>query len=105
MGKPRVDAPREKIVAFCEKWDVREFAFFGSVLTDNFRSGSDIDIFIDFKPGARRTLFDLVSMTDELKDIFGREVDLLTKTGVQQSRNYIRRKAILSSLEVVYAAA
>jgi predicted nucleotidyltransferase len=103
-GKPPIEIPRKKIVEFCQKWKVREFSVFGSVLRDDFRSDSDIDVIVDFEPDAKRNLFDIVSMTDELKEIFGREVDLLTKRSVEQSRNYIRRKAILSSREVVYVA-
>ena len=104
IGKPYIDIPRKKIVGFCHKWKVREFSVFGSVLRDDFRSDSDIDVMVDFEPEAKRTLFDIVSMTDELKEIFGREVDLITRRAVEQSRNYIPRKAILSSMEVVYVS-
>jgi hypothetical protein len=104
MGKPHIDIPRKKIVEFCNKWKVREFSVFGSVLRGDFRPDSDIDVIVDFEPDAKRSLFDIVSMTDELKEIFGREVDLMTKRSVEQSRNYIRRKAILSSMEVVYVS-
>lgn len=104
MGKAHIDIPREKIAEFCKKWQIREFSFFGSVLRDDFRPDSDIDVIVDFAPEASHSLFDLVDMTDELKEIFGRDVDLLTKRSVEQSRNYIRRKAILSSIEVVYVS-
>lgn len=104
MGKVHIDIPKEKIAEFCRKWKVREFSLFGSVLRDDFRADSDIDVMVDFEPDARRTLFDLVSLMDELKVIFGREVDLLTRRAVEQSRNYIRRKAILSSREVLYVS-
>jgi predicted nucleotidyltransferase len=103
-SKPHIDIPREKIEEFCHKWKVREFSVFGSVLRGDFRPDSDIDVIVDFEPGAKRSLFDIVSMTDELKEIFGREVDLMTRRSVEQSRNYIRRKAILSSMETVYVA-
>ncbi|MEK7773101.1 MAG: nucleotidyltransferase family protein [Deltaproteobacteria bacterium] len=104
MGKTHIDIPKEKIVEFCKKWRIREFSFFGSVLRDDFRPDSDIDVIVDFTPEANHSLFDLVDMTDELKEIFGRDVDLLTKRSVEQSRNYIRRKAILSSIEVIYVS-
>lgn len=104
MGKSHIEIPRKKVVEFCHKWKVREFSVFGSVLRDDFRSDSDVDVIVDFEPGAKRSLFDIVSMTDELKEIFGREVDLMTKRSVEQSRNYIRRKAILSSMEVLYVS-
>ena len=83
---------------------MRELSLFGSVLHESFRPDSDIDIMVDFEPDAERSFFNLVSMTYELKEIFGRDVDLLTRQAVEQSRNYIRRKAILSSLEVIYAS-
>lgn len=92
----------EQIEAFCKKWNVQEFSLFSSVLTDNFRPDSDIDVMVEFKPKARRSLFDMVSMNDELETIFGRDVDLMTRKAIEQSRNYIRRKSILSSMEVVY---
>jgi predicted nucleotidyltransferase len=104
MGKERIELPREKIEDFCRKWKVREFALFGSVLQESFCPDSDIDVLVDFEPGLSRSLFDLVNMTDELKEIFGRDVDLLTRPAVEKSRNYIRRKAILSSMEVVYVS-
>jgi len=67
---------------------VSEFSFFGSVLPDGFRPDSDIDILVAFEEDSKNTLFDLVHIVDELKQIFGREVDLLTRRGVEQSRNY-----------------
>lgn len=104
MAKAHIEIPRDKIAGFCRKWRIREFALFGSVLRDDFRPDSDIDVLVAFDEDAGHTLFDLVDMTDELKEIFGRDVDLLTKRGVEESRNYIRRKEILSTLEVVYGA-
>src|SRR3989337_89023 len=104
MGKAHINIPKEKIEEFCKKWKVREFSFFGSVLRDDFRPDSDIDVIVDFTPDKSHSLFDLVDMTDELKEIFGRDVDVLTKMGIVQSRNYIRRREILSTMEVVYAA-
>ena len=74
------------------------------MLTDDFRPDSDIDVLVTFEDNTKHTLFDLVHMEDELERVFGREVDLLTRSAVEQSRNYIRRKAILSSLEAVYVS-
>lgn len=99
-----VKVSKEKISEFCKKWKVKEFALFGSVLRDDFKPDSDIDVLVDFEQDSGRTLFDLVDMIDELKNIFGRDVDLLTRKAVERSRNYIRRKEILSSAEVVYVS-
>lgn len=104
LSKARIDIPKKEIAEFCEKWNISVFTLFGSVLRDDFRDDSDIDVLVTFDEDETHTLFDLVHMQNELKDIFGREVDLLTQRAVEQSRNYIRRKAILSSTEVVYVS-
>lgn len=102
--KNRVAIPKEQLETFCLRWKVAEIALFGSVLRDDFRPDSDVDVLVSFMPEARYGLFDLARMQKELEVILGREVDLVEKEAVEQSRNYLRRKAILSSAEVVYAA-
>jgi uncharacterized protein len=104
MGKVYIEIPKEKIAEFCQKWKIREFALFGSVLRDDFRTDSDVDVLVMLDESARHTLFDLVHMEEELKEIFGRDVDLVSRRGIETSRNYIRRRAILDSAEAVYAA-
>lgn len=99
-----IDIPPEKIDAFCKHWQIIELALFGSVLRDDFGPDSDVDVLVEFDEEARHTLFDMVHMEEELQEIFGRQVDLLTRRGVENSRNYIRRKAILNSARVIYAA-
>lgn len=103
MVRLRIQLPREKIAEFCKKWKIREFALFGSVLRDDFRPGSDVDVLVTFSNDAKHTLFDLVHMENELREIFGRDVDIVSRRGIESSRNYIRRNAILSSAEAVYA--
>ena len=104
MPETRISLPQEQLTAFCKRWGVSELALFGSVLSEDFRPDSDIDVLVSFAPGARRSLFDLVSMEEELKAILGYEVDLIERKAIEQSENYIRRKAILQNLEIVYAA-
>lgn len=98
-----IEIPKEKIAEFCRKWKIREFALFGSVLREDFRPDSDIDVLVTFSKDARHTLFDLVHMENELKEIFGREVDIASRRGIEASRNYIRKNTILNSAEAVYA--
>ena len=93
---------RESLEKFCKRWQVTELALFGSVLRDDFHDGSDVDVLVSFAAVARPTLFDLVEMEAELVKLFQRKVDLLTRKGVENSRNYLRRDAILSSARVVY---
>lgn len=101
---PHVEASAEDVVAFCRRWEVVEMSFFGSVLRDDFRPDSDVDVLIRFGGEPTPGLFGLVRMEDELAGLFGRPVDLLTRDAIENSRNYIRRRAILDSLQVVYAA-
>ena len=103
MATPRIEVPRDRIQAFCRKWKVTELCLFGSVLRDDFGPDSDVDVLVTFADDARWGLFDLGRMEDELRDLFGREVDLVTRRAVDESRNWIRRQHILDHLETVYA--
>lgn len=103
--KLSIDVPYEGIVEFCKKWGITEFALFGSVLRDDFRPESDIDVLVKFAEDSHATLLDMATMEEELERLLGRKVDLVSRGAVESSRNYIRRKAILSSLETLYAAA
>ncbi|MBL7065832.1 MAG: nucleotidyltransferase domain-containing protein [Anaerolineae bacterium] len=71
---------------------------------DDSGADSDVDVLVEFAPRAHWTLFDLVYMQDELKEILGREVDLVSQRGIESSRNYLRRKQILDSVEVIHVA-
>ena len=104
MISAKIPIPEKKIKGFCKRWKVTEFALFGSVLRPDFRPDSDVDILVSFAPDAHWTLFDLVTMQDELEEIFGREVDLVEREAIEQSPNYFRRKSILKNPEVIYAA-
>lgn len=100
----RIGIPQDKLADFCRRWDIVELALFGSALRSDFRADSDIDLLVSFSPRARHTLFDLVHMQDELGGLVGRDVDLVEKSAIERSRNYLRRKAILSTAYTVYAA-
>ncbi len=102
--EPRIPIDAQKIRAFCEKWQIVEFALFGSVLTGEFRPDSDIDVMVEFTRDAPWTLLDMVDMEDELRSLFGRRVDLLTRYSVEHSENYLMRKSILEGARTVYAA-
>ncbi len=104
MLKTRIEIPYEQIAEFCKRWKVKEFALFGSVLREDFRSDSDIDVLLSFEKGTQWSLFDLGGMQQELEAIFNRSVDILTRQGVERSRNPYRKKAILESAQVVHAA-
>ena len=101
---PRIPLDRAQIEAFCRKWKIIEFSFFGSVLRDDFGPDSDVDVLVAFAPDARRTLFDLVEMVEELEIEFGRKVDIMTRRSIESSENYLLRRAILQNVQQVYAA-
>lgn len=101
MDLVKIELPREPLRVFCEHWHVRELSLFGSVLREDFRPDSDIDVLVSFEAEARIGLWDLAQMQIELESIFRRPVDLVEKEALQ---NPYRRKSILANREVVYAA-
>ncbi len=92
-----IDYDKEKLRDFCRKWKITEFSFFGSVVRDDFRPESDVDVLVTFEEGAPWSLFSMVHMEDELVEIFGRPVDLLTRRSIERSLNHIRRDSILGN--------
>lgn len=94
---------QEKLVLFCQHWGVKELALFGSVLREDFRPDSDVDVLITLKDTSSYTLNDLMQMEAELKSVFHRDIDLGLRHTVERDPNYIRRKAILNSAQVIYA--
>ncbi|MDQ1256523.1 MAG: uncharacterized protein QG656_1119 [Candidatus Hydrogenedentes bacterium] len=91
----------EQIGAFCRRWKVKELCLFGSVLRDDFGSGSDVDVLVDLIAGHGLTLYDWIDMIEELETLLGRRVDLVAKSAI---RNPLRRREILRTAEVLYAA-
>ena len=104
MDKVKLRIPKAKLAEFCKRWNVSEFALFGSVLRSDFRPNSDVDVLVSFAPQARVTLFDMARMQMELEAIFKRDVDLVSRRGVENSRNHLRRKRILGSAQVIDVA-
>ena len=104
MAQPKINLPIDKIGVFCRKWKIKELALFGSVLREDFRPDSDVDLLVTFETDSQWSLFDMIDMQDELKEVLGREVDLVERRAVELSENYIRRRHILQSLEPLYVA-
>jgi predicted nucleotidyltransferase len=100
----QIELPMPAIEEFCKRWAIREFALFGSVLRDDFRPDSDIDVMVTFDPSSKRGLLALARMQRELVEIMGRHVDLVERDGVEQARNARKGQHILQSARVVYAA-
>jgi len=96
--------PLQPLTQFCQRWKIAELALFGSILRDDFRPDSDIDFLVTFSPSATWSLLDWVEMGYELEALLHRKVDLVMKTSIEQSHNWIRRNEILGTAQVIYAA-
>lgn len=96
--------PKERLAEFCRKWDIVRLEVFGSALRDDFGPKSDLDFLITFAPESRHGLLDLIAAEEELEEMLGRPVDLMTRAGIESSRNWIRRREILESARLLYAA-
>lgn len=100
-----IDIDKARLREFCRKWKITEFALFGSVVRpEEFRADSDVDVLVRFADDAKWGLFDLVHAQDELKEIFGRDVDLVEREAVEQSDNRFRRRSILNSVVLLDVA-
>ena len=100
MANPRINVPESKIKGFCQRYQVRRMALFGSVLRDDFRPDSDIDVLVVFDLSARTSFMTLGEMKRELSTLFRRPVDLIPQEGLKPAI----REAVLSSAQEVYAA-
>lgn len=98
--KTKIRIPRKKIAEFSRRWKVTEFSLFGSVLRDDFRPDSDVDVLVTFAPDAQVSLFDLVQMKLDLEKMFNRPVDVVEKDAFE---NPFRKREILRTAQVVYA--
>jgi hypothetical protein len=97
---PKVEVSQDAIASFCQRWKITEFALFGSILRDDFRQHSDVDVLVSFAPDAKWSLWDIIAMKEELETLFGRKVDLVEKVTL---KNPFRRYEILSTKQVIYA--
>jgi predicted nucleotidyltransferase len=101
MATAQIDIPLDRIRDFCRRWKIREFSLFGSVLRDDFRPDSDVDVLVSFFEDAEWDYWDgWPEMRDELEAMFGRKVDFVEKEALA---NPIRRDEILRTRQVVYA--
>src|SRR5947208_8000536 len=98
MPSIQIDLSTERLDAFCKKWKVRELALFGSVLREDFRRDSDVDVLVTFHEDARWDLWQLIEAEQELAGIIGRKVDLVEKKNIV---NPFRRHHILTHNHVI----
>ncbi|HVX84666.1 MAG TPA: nucleotidyltransferase domain-containing protein [Phycisphaerae bacterium] len=102
MLTAHIDIPMDKIRDFCRRWKIRELALFGSVLREDFRADSDVDVLVTFEPDAEWDYWvGWPEMIDELEATLGRRVDLVEKEALE---NPYRRHEILRTHQVIYSA-
>jgi uncharacterized protein len=102
--RPEILIPAQPLREFCAKWKIAELRLFGAALRDDFRPESDIDVLVTFTPEADWSLLDHVAMENELAEVAGRPVDLVSQRAIERSSNWIRRKTILESAEPYFVA-
>jgi uncharacterized protein len=100
----RISVDRRSIADYCRRWRIAELALFGSVLREDFRPDSDVDVLVTFVEDAKWSLFDHLAMEEELSRLVGREVDLVSRRAIERSKNWVRKEAILSGAEPIYAS-
>ncbi len=101
---PSLQLPREQIADYCRRWKITELSVFGSVLREDFGPTSDLDVLVSFSADADWSLLDHARMQQELSALVGREVDLVSRRAVEHSANWLRRDAILQSLQPIYVS-
>jgi uncharacterized protein len=99
MSRARIPIPQAKITDFCRRNQVKSLELFGSVLRADFRPDSDVDLLVEFEPGARVGFLALGRMQRELTALLDRPVDLVPKDGLKP----VIRREVLASTEVIYA--
>ncbi|MEA5617957.1 nucleotidyltransferase domain-containing protein [Cronbergia sp. UHCC 0137] len=100
--KLAIALPIDAIQSFCQRWQIAELSVFGSILRDDFNADSDVDFLYALKPNTRWRLLDLMDAEEELEKMLGRKVDLVKKSNIEQSHNWLRKQNILSSAKVIY---
>ena len=99
MNRAKIGIPKERLAEFCLRHHIRKLALFGSVLRDDFRDDSDIDVLVEFEPGFVPGL-EFFAIEEGLSEIMGRKVDLNTSAFLSK---YFRDRA-LADAEVQYVA-
>ncbi len=104
MAKLNFSGYQNELADFCQRWKVTELALFGSVLQDDFRPESRIEVLASFAEEGHWSQFDLINMQNDLEQIFYRKVELVDRSALEKSPNSMRRNNIMSNLEVIYPA-
>jgi hypothetical protein len=99
MKNSKLNISKEKIEEFCQRYHIRRLLLFGSVLRDDFKENSDVDVLVEFESGHIPGLIRFAGMEIELSKILGRKADLNTSGFL--SHHF--RDEVLSNTEELYA--
>ncbi|MBE9176777.1 nucleotidyltransferase domain-containing protein [Synechocystis salina LEGE 06155] len=98
----RLGISLDEIAKVCRSHSIQSLAVFGSILTDNFKPSSDIDFLVSVPPDLRLTLDYQQSLEQALEQVFNRKIDLVFLRNLERSENWIKKKSIINSAEVIY---
>jgi predicted nucleotidyltransferase len=100
---PKLEDVRAAVTSACRGLPVRSVEVFGSLARGGTRTGSDVDLLVDFLPGARFGLLEMGALKEDLEEMLGCALDLVSRKSVEKSTNPYRRRSMLSSPVSVYA--
>ena len=99
-SRVKIKVPKKELADFCRRYNVQKLALFGSVLGENFRAESDVDVLVSFQPNTKIGFITFSRMQRELAELFNRPVDLVPMDGLKP----VIRASVLSNIEEVYAS-
>jgi predicted nucleotidyltransferase len=94
--------PKDRLGALCKRWKITRVDLFGSALGNDFSEESDIDLLVTFQEGETPDFFQFVEMKRELEALLKRQVDVMTRPSIENSRNRLRKQEILNSAKTIY---
>lgn len=100
MAELKIDIPHDKVVEFCQRYRIRRLSLFGSILREDFRPDSDVDVLVEFDPEAKVGFVALSRMQRELSAILQRQVDIVPRSGLKP----LIRDSVMADEEVIYAS-
>jgi predicted nucleotidyltransferase len=99
----KLNIDTRQVGEFCRRRGISKLEVFGSVLRDDFQAASDIDLLATLRGDSHPTLLDWAAMQQELENLLGRRVDLVSRRALEGSKNELRKHAILTTAQPLYA--
>ena len=99
MTVPGLAVDDEQLRGVCRRYGVARLEVFGSVSRGDASPASDVDVLYELEPGARLG-WDIEKLADELSEILGRRVDLVSRNALHERL----RHGVLAEARLLYAA-